>query len=182
MLGLGTPASNGGLKAGDVLVQVELQMLMIEHWGKQRKSNILGLNLVSEQCVQTYKQLPRRDILVKVQLQLLMIEQREKTTMMLDADTKLSSKFSSSSSSPWWCSPWCCSPWWSSPWWCSPIPWWCQVGSKLVTMLTHPEAVQCIRSNVNVEDLDWNQNYGQMSLQSVSITLLPALSVQWPQC
>ena len=100
MLGLGTPASNGGLKAGDVLVQVELQMLMIEHWGKQRKSNILGLNLVSEQCVQTYKQLPRRDILVKVQLQLLMIEQREKTTMMLDADPTLSSKFSSSASSP----------------------------------------------------------------------------------
>ena len=104
VLGLGTPASNGGLKAGDVLVQVELQMLMIEpmtsHWGKQRKSNILGLNLVSEQCVQTYKQLPGRDVLVQVQLQLLMIEQREKTTMMLDADTKLSSKFFSSSSSP----------------------------------------------------------------------------------
>ena len=104
MLGLGTPASNGGLKAGDVLVQVELQMLMFEHWGKQRKSNILGLNLVSEQCVvhcvQTYKQLPGRDVLVQVQLQMLMIEQREKTTMMLDADPKLSSKFSSSSSSP----------------------------------------------------------------------------------
>ena len=46
MLGLGTPASNGGLKAGDVLVQVELQMLMTSHW----KANILGLNLVSEQC------------------------------------------------------------------------------------------------------------------------------------
>ena len=46
VLGLGTPASNGGLKAGDVLVQVELQLL-------------------------------------------LMIEQREKTTMMPDADTFL---------------------------------------------------------------------------------------------
>ena len=42
VLGLGTPASNGGLKAGDVLVQVELQMLMTSHW----KANILGLNSV----------------------------------------------------------------------------------------------------------------------------------------
>ena len=122
VLGLGTPASNAGLKAGDVLVQVELHFRCwwllnfisnaeqwtlsfisnADKWAESKDDNDVWCWSAETVCKENYTSSKFHFLLIKMMILI-------KLMLM-------------------------------------------QVESKLVTMLTHPEAVQCIRSsNVNEE-------------------------------
>ena len=138
VLGLGTPASNAGLKAGDVLVQVELYFKCC--W---------LLNLISNAADYwiSFQTLNNEHWAL---FQMLTNEQRVKTTMMFDADQlrqfvrriTLPPNFTSSWSRWWSWSSWCWCRWrasWSPCW---PTP-------RQSSASGHPMWMRNFNSNLN---------------------------------